>query len=280
VRTPSSPHISAFNRTLATGVAARIALGAAFFVGLTMLALRIGHAPLAAVLVAGAGGAYAALTWRSLRVSRDATLATDYLARGDLEEAERVLTDSLRQFSLYPRQRLLELYRLALLRQGQGRFIESAELAGAVVTRGAPPAIAVAAGLVRLESLLELGDLHAAHPILTSLMSRGLGLDESARLLASRCRYEAAVGAWDHLLHGIAEKQVLADLMPPGPFVGVQLCFARAARTRGRDDLSRWCVARAVAASGSELRANTGKEFADLADWMEEETRRQAVEMT
>lgn len=273
--TPSSPHISAFHRGMATGALARFALAFVFVSGLAMLALRVGHAPSAAVMVAGAGGLFAALTWRSMKVSREAMSAAELLAQGDVEEAERMLGAVIRRFSLYPGERVVDLYHLAVLRQGQGRAAEATELAGAVVSCRVPGPVANAATLICAEAGLDVGNLGLAHQAIVSLSGRSLTLEENLRLLAARCRYEVAIGAWDHLLYGMGEKVALASLMPPQAFANVHLGLARAARQRGREELGRWLVARAMAGMGEEVAAKCGKlaseAWADLADWMNRE---------
>lgn len=267
--------ISAYRRTYAAGVAARFSLVALTVIGAAMVAVPAWRGwGMGLVLVSTV--AYVVLSHRALRVSRDALEAPDHIARGDTEEAERVIRDALRRFSIFPAHRLVELHHLAVLRHQQKRFAEAAELASAVLQSGtsrlgreAAAAVRTGSALVRLESLLELGDLRSAFAQLQALGATTLPLAESVRLLSARTKYEAAVGAWGHLLHDLPGKTALADLMPAGPYATVHAIWASAARRGGRADLARWLAARAVSVAPDldELCRTTP----DIADLLREE---------
>lgn len=283
--------ISAFRRTYLVGLTTRIALFVASIVG-SILLVTPGAAAgqrvwmIGALMVGASIGLYVYFSWRSIQVSREALEAPEFMARGDLESAEKLLKASIRRFSIFPRHRLVELYHLAVLRQGQRRFAEAAELAGVVQTArqgatvfrgGRSMSLAATAGLVRIESLLDLADLRGAYAALHEIGRLTLNLQDSVRLLASRVRYEAAVGAWEYALHGLSEKLRLIDMMPPGPYAMATASLALAARKMGRDDLGRWLLARAMAVwaqgkSTDPAQSDLIVMHPELADWAREET--------
>jgi tetratricopeptide (TPR) repeat protein len=311
----ASADISAFRRTYVAGVVTRASLLIITVVCAVVATLPGPARAAGTTLLIVAMGVYLLLSWRSMQVSREAMSASLFLARGQKDEAERVLRASLRRFSLFPAHRVIELYHLAALRQGQGRYTEAAELASAVITAQAGPTsrrrfrrsmpdiyglgaaaaggrtgraasgaagnigsdaggvgeagIEVASLLLRIECLLELRDLHGAYDGIARLASVVLPLPESVRLLASRSRYELAIGAYDLVLHDLPTKLAMVDLMPASPAIETLAGFAAAAHATGRQDLARWLITRAVAAStgeGSlEMITTTAPQVADLA---------------
>lgn len=284
MKTLASADIAAFRRTYLLAVLTRLALGLMSFAGATMLLTPVlggDRWQLGAGLLGGAMAAYLGLSWRAARLSREAQAVTDLMARGESESAEKLLTRSLRRFSLFPRQQVVDLYHLAVLRQGQSRYAEAAELAGAVLQtqqmgrvavlrlaswqrgwgRGAAggggrqAALVVASSVVRLESLLNLGQYAAAYELMLRLTGIPLGVADRVRLLSSRLRYEVAVGAFDHALASLPWKLKLIDLMPPVPYATANLLLAYAARKTGREPLGRWLVARVMASLPEDVPA-------------------------
>lgn len=262
---PASAELSALRRTVALGWVMRTVVTMLMVSGAMMIVLPASRLAGSAIF---AGGAvlYMVLVWRALQVSREALEAPEFIARGNFAEAEKLLTASLRRFSIFPGQRVVELHHLAVLRQGQGRFAEAAELAGGVLSMRASQPIQLGARMVRLESLLELHELHGAHLMLMGLMAYPMGLAQQVRLLAARCRYESLVGAWAHLLHDLPVKLQLTDAMPPKLFGLTHARLALAARRLGKDSLGRWLLARGMAVM-PPVDDLTG-EFSDLGDWI------------
>lgn len=266
--TPATHDIAAYRRNLFTGLATRLVLGLCFFAGVVLVTFRVGGETTGSAMMASAGVIYMLLTWRSMRVSREAQMATDHLARGELEDAERVIKSSLRAFSLYPGQRVVELYHLAVLRQGQGKFAEAAELAAAVLAIRHPQVIGTGAELISLESKLELNDLPGAYAMLGRLWRKPLELAEQVRLLGSRSRYEMLSGAWEHLLWTLPDKLRLAEQMSPIGYATVHVWWALAAKKLGREELGRWLLRRSLAIGGE---SGPVSQVPDLADWLSEE---------
>lgn len=273
--TPAARDIAAYKRLLLTGFAARMGLCLIFVIGVFLTTFKLAGELTGSLMMALAGVTYMYFTWRSMKLSREAASATDHLARGEIEDAERVLKNSIRAFSIYPAQRVVELYHLAVLRQGQARHAEAAEFASAVLEVRHPPVIGTGAALILLETRLELGDLRGAHAVLQRLGTPGgtrgtgrLDLSEQVRLLGSRSRYEMLTGAWEHLLWGLPDKLRLAELMSSEGYAMVHAWWAQAARKLGRNELGRWLLARSISVGGE---TGPAASIPDLADWVREE---------
>ena len=215
---PRSTEVNAFRRTLAAGLLTRYLVMAVMAVGTAMLLLPGQNARLGTILLIAAGGAYALFTWQALQIARDAQLIPERIAQGGADEAEKLLTASLRKFTIYPAQRSAELFHLAQLRHVQGRHHDVAALAGAVAGGiaglRAPPGLQLEARFLELDALLASQRYQEAHRGLITLMNHTLPWQHAARLLASRCQYEYEIGADQHLLHDCMAKAELLGLLP------------------------------------------------------------------
>lgn len=258
-----STDLLAFRRTLATGTAARFFLVLAAMAGTAIYVFPLGNPTLGAALFAAAALVYFYLSWKSIAVSRDAMPAHEHLARGNLPEAEQLLTTALRKFSLFPSQRAVELLQLAQLRFEQSRYIESADLANAVLSLRSPAPILASAQLVRLEAVTELLDLPRVHAGLLALAKLPLSHADSARLMYCRTLYEVALSAHDHTLYLLPGKLQLAQALSGPRYARWCLELARSALAAGRHELFDHLVARAVAVGDS---ANLARKVPDLAD--------------
>ncbi len=96
------------------------------------------------------------------------------------------------------------------------------------------------------DSLVELGDLPAAHQALAGLYAQKLSLAEAMNLLVIQLEYEARAGAWASMLANVGHKVQLAELLPAGPAARAQALLALAAERSGRPDLADWLARRAA----------------------------------
>lgn len=276
--TPSTD-LLAFRRTLAAGMVTRFALVSAALVGTAMYMFSSGNERLVGIgagLFAVSSVAYFYLSWKSLTVSRDAMPAHEHLARGNLPEAEEILTAALRRFSLFPAQRSVELLQLSQLRLSQGRFAESADLAAAVLPLRTPGGVGVAARLLLLEAVTELGDLTRAHKAILDLAGTSLPSADAARLMLCRTRYESAISAFDHVLYALPEKLKLAETLGAVRYGRWCLEVARAARATGRTALMNHMIERAKALMEPGELSRAVPDLADAIDSAGAETVRSA----
>lgn len=261
-----SEDVAAFRRTALIGLMTRCALMAAVVAGLAMLVFSVGSGYVAAGLFAGASLMYLYLGWRSLGVSRRALIGPELMARGQLEDAEQVFTASVRQFTLFPVHRVVELLHLAELRFRQGRYLEAVQIAREVMgVRGrVPPEVVPKARLLHLEALLELRDLPAAHAAILGLLPMEMSVVESARFILARTWYEALAGADGHVLHELGAKLHRVKLLQSDPQAEFCILAGRSAERVGRRDLADFLYARARALLGVSFDRVRGEIMADM----------------
>jgi hypothetical protein len=248
---PASADIALFRRWNSLGQTVRYTLLAVLIVGSMMLWMPQGIRLVGSGLVILAMLVYVALWMLTLKSARRAAEAPDLIARREYDLAERLLRQSIGGFSLAPINRLGELYNLAVLRQVQSRYAESADLTGFILSARQRTPFEIPARLVRLEAVLELGNLAAAHAELLRLWSFPLPVNESGRLLLAALRYEAAVGAHEHSLAGLPAKLKLAQTLGAEGYAKAHAHLASAARNSNRPDLARWLQDRSDLVAGT-----------------------------
>ncbi len=196
------------------------------------------------------------------------------IAAGEYDQAEEQIEQVIGTFWSLRSAKLMGLHQLAILRHAQRRWRESALLSGALLRLARPgllsgwlfgrsavgqpawlPAgVARTAQLMLADSLIELGDLPAAHQALAGLYAQKLSLAEAMNLLVVQLEYEARAGAWASMLGNVGHKVQLAELLPAGPAARVQALLALAAARSGRPDLAEWLARRAgLLADANEL---------------------------
>jgi hypothetical protein len=153
----------------------------------------------------------------------------------------------VRAFSLFGPVKLRALHQLAMLRQAQQRWAESAALSRAVLRQrmGAARGLNKSAGLMLARSLLELNDLHAAYAAIVGLYQAPIGLDEALNLLWLQTDYESRIEAWPNLFNAAAVKCQLAELMPSPQAARTQALLALAALKCDRAEWAQWLRQRA-----------------------------------
>lgn len=244
--TRPSADLLAFRRTQAAGVAARWALVMVVVGGAVLSMVPGKNAALGTAIMLAGAAVYVVLSYRAIQVSREALEAPERLASGDLAGAEELLTGTLRRFSIFPAQRVVQLHQLASLRRQQGRFAESIELATAALALRSPPDVRLDTQIIRLEALLDVGDLTSAHRALLALMNEPLRLLEHARLTALRIRYESTIGASHHLINDLQAKVELLDFVPTKTAADSLVRLAVAAESLGQPIMADYLRAKAV----------------------------------
>ena len=204
-------------------------------------------------------GVWLVLSLTSAKSSRLLAPSPELIATGQFEEAERLIDESTRAFSLSRTSKLLGLHHLAVLRHKQRRWQEAVALARAVLGQrlSALPGLDRSTRLILADALLELGEVRGAADAISPLRAVQLPLPESLALLQSELDVMSRMGAWDAMLAGLPGKVQLAELMPPHAAARVQACLALAASKRGMADWADWLRRRV------ELLADVGKLTAD-----------------
>ena len=204
-------------------------------------------------------GVWLVLNFTSAKSSRLLAPSPELIATGQFEEAERLIDESTRAFSLSRTSKLLGLHHLAVLRHKQRRWQEAVALGRAVLGQrlSALPGLDRATRLILADALLELGEVRGAADAISPLRAVQLPLPESLALLQSELDVMSRMGAWDAMLAGLPDKVQLAELMPPHGAARVQACLALAASKRGMADWADWLRRRV------ELLADVGKLTAD-----------------
>jgi hypothetical protein len=187
-------------------------------------------------------GVWLFLSFTSAKNSRLLAPSPELIATGQFEEAERLIDQAMRAFSLSRTSKLLGLQHLAVLRHKQRRWQDAVALARAVLAQrlGSLPGLDRATRLILADALLELGDAPAAGEALAPLRVSQLPLSERLALLQMELDVLSRTGAWDAMLAGLPGKVQLAELMPPGPAARVQALLALAASKKGLPDWSDW----------------------------------------
>ena len=167
----------------------------------------------------------------------------------DPAAAEATLRAALRRWPLRRWTRLMLYQRMGVVRHRQRRFGESAALAAAVLTEGVDRRMGPHARgglLLQLtEAALAAGDVAWAYAGLAELHGMKLPLPERVQRMMLQCRYERAVGAWDHLAWNWRGKAKLAELLPAALSAQAHALLAEATRRSGRRDAARWLTRRA-----------------------------------
>ena len=182
------------------------------------------------------------LWYGTMKSSRLAAESSTLIASGMLEQAETQIEQSLRAFSMSRSVKSLGLLNLALLRLAQKRWPDTALLCRELLaSRGPMPEHVSKSGRLMLaDSLLEMGDLRAAHEALTGLYRHRLSLSESLHLLRVQSDYLAAIGAWGELMRDVSNKVSLAEIMPPQHGARLQAILALAAKQTGQAEWANW----------------------------------------
>ena len=200
-------------------------------------------------------GVWLILSFTSAKNSRLLAPSPELIATGQFEEAERLIDQAMRAFSLSRTAKLMGLHHLAVLRHKQRRWQDAVTLARAVVAQrlGNLPALDRTTRLILADSLLELGDVRGAGDAIGPLRGQALPLSDGLALLHMELDVLSRMGLWDAMLAGLPGKVQLAELMPPGPAARVQALLALAASKKALPDWSDWLRRRV------ELLSDVGK---------------------
>ena len=251
--------IHRYRRDVALGLVVRSLLLAAGFASALVLPFVVRGFD-ASFGLAVVFGVWLVLSFTSAKSSRLLAPSPELIATGQFEEAERLIDQSTRAFSLSRASKLLGLHHLAVLRHKQRRWQEAVALARAVLGQrlaAALPGLDRSTRLILADALLEMGDVRGAADAISPLRAVQLPLAESLALLQSELDVMSRMGAWDAMLAGLPGKVQLAELMPPHGAARVQACLALAASKRGMADWADWLRRRV------ELLADVGKLTAD-----------------
>lgn len=193
------------------------------------------------------GGAWLALSYRSMKGSQYVANSPHLIAAGQFDEAERQIEHSLRSFSIFKTVKLLALHHLAVLRHAQQRWDDSAILCRAILQQrlGTLQHLNRPSLLILAESLLEMGDVRGAYDAIRRLYDQRLSLGEATKLLVLQSEYLARVGQWGELLRGLKSKLQLAELLPPPVAAKMNALSGLAALKEGHPQLAAWLRRRA-----------------------------------
>jgi hypothetical protein len=234
--------ISRFRRDSALGALLKGVLGVGVLLVLLLhfLPLRASINP--SLLLMALAGIWLVLWYRTVKSSRLAAESSSLIASGMLEQAEARIELSLRFFSMSRSVKSLGLLNLALLRLAQKRWPDTALLCRELLARGRGTSehVSKSGRLMLADSLMEMGDLRAAHEALTGLYRHRLTLSESLHLLRVQSDYLLAIGAWGELLRDLPNKVALAETMPPHHGARLQAIFGLAAKRAGREQWANW----------------------------------------
>ena len=188
------------------------------------------------------GGAWLALSYRSVQGSRLAADSQWLIATGEYDAAEQQIERSLKTFSLFRNAKLLGMHRLAMLRHAQRRWPDAVALSRALLAQRLGPlkGLNKPSRLILAEALLEMDDPRGARDALAGLFDQRLSLSEAMTMLAVQVDYQARTGAWDQMMDRIATKVQLAELMPTTSAARTQAMLALAAKKSGREDWAIW----------------------------------------
>jgi hypothetical protein len=188
------------------------------------------------------GGVWVFLSMRSVHGSRLAAGSPLLIAAGRWDAAEEQIDGALRAFSLSKKVKVLSLHHLAVLRHAQRRWQESAMLCRALLNQrsGSARGLVRATRLILADSLLELNDLSGAHESLSRLHGDPMSLVESLQLMLVQLDYESRIGAWSHMMGGVAGKVQMAELMSGEAAARAQAFLALAAQKLGQTDWAVW----------------------------------------
>lgn len=186
----------------------------------------------------------ASLNARTRRLAMD---AGQHLAAGEFDLAEDRLTQSLTSFTLAGSTKQMGLQQLAMLRHAQARWADAAALAKAFLSgrRFADHRADVSSRLVLVESLLELGDLHAAARELHELAGIRLNLQQTLTLTQLRIDYLCRRGEYAAMMSALRATVDLLELLPAPVSARCHAMLALAAKQTGKLDWQKWLSTRA-----------------------------------
>lgn len=187
------------------------------------------------------------LSYRSLRASALAVDPPRLIASGQYDQAELQIEQVLKRFTVYRTVKLTGIHQLAILRHAQRQWGESATLCRGLLGQrlGALDRMAQSSRLILVDNLLELGDLNGAYAGLVDLYRQRLSLHEAMDLLSVQLDYESRIEAWTAMMHNVAAKVQMCELLPATAAAKAQALLALAARHTGRADWADWLAKRA-----------------------------------
>ena len=238
---PAEAVIARVRRDLTIGALVKTALLVAAFVVLVWRGFAASGA-VDVLLLMLIGGAWLALSYRSVKGSRLAADSQWLIATGEYDAAEQQIERSLKTFSLFRNAKLLGMHRLAMLRHAQRRWPDAVALCRALLAQrlGALKGLSKPSRLILAEALLEMDDARGARDALAGLYEQRLSLAEAMTMLAVQVDYQARTGAWDQMMDRIATKVQLGELMQTTSAARTQAMLALAAKKSGRADWASW----------------------------------------
>jgi hypothetical protein len=188
------------------------------------------------------GAVWVTLGLQSMRSSRLIADSPVLIAAGQYQAAEEHIAGALRSFSIFRMVKLLSLHHLAALRHAQSRWPEAAELCRALLSERKVSAAGLGKStrLILADSLLEMGDLNGVGACVGELYQQRLSLGEALSLMLVQLDYESRLSAWPAMMHGVATKAGLTELMPTSKSARAQALLALAANKIGRGDWESW----------------------------------------
>ena len=234
--------IARFRRDSTLGALLKAALATGAVLVLLLHFLPVGATINPSMLLMALAAVWLVLWYGTMKSSRLAAESSSLIASGMLEQAEAQIEQSLRFFSMSRSVKSLGLLNLALLRLVQKRWPDTALLCQELLATRRRPSehVSKSGRLMLADSLLEMGDLRAAHEALTGLYRHRLTLSESLHLLRVQSDYLGAIGAWGELMRDVENKVALAEIMPPHHGARLQAMLALAAKQTGREDWANW----------------------------------------
>jgi hypothetical protein len=234
--------ISRFRRDSTISALLKGALSVGVVVVLLLHFLPLRGAVNPSLLLMVLAGIWLVLWYGTVKSSRLAAESSSLIASGMLEQAEAQIEQSLRFFSMSRSVKSLGLLNLALVRLAQKRWPDTVLLCRELLTarRGTSEHVSKSGRLMLADSLLEMGDLRAAHEALTGLYRHRLTLSESLHLMRVQSDYLLAIGAWGELLRDLPNKVALAETIPPHQGARLQAILGLAAKRAGREQWANW----------------------------------------
>lgn len=192
-------------------------------------------------------GVWMALVYRSRRATMSAAEASNLIAAGQFDAAEKQLDFALHSFSVLTTAKLIGLHHLAQLRHAQHNWRESAMFCQALLAQplGRLQPLSRPSRLMLADSMLRLGDVAGAYAAMAGLYDARLPLGQLLTLQSLQLDYLARISAWTAMLQNLACRIQLAELMPPVKSAQAQALLALAAEKTARTDLRDWLLARA-----------------------------------
>lgn len=250
----SDPIIARFQRDLTLGLLLKTLL-VVLVVGVFLLRPIIQPRIEPGFVLLGVAIVWVVLSMRSVKLTRLASILPSLIASGQFDLAEQRIVESLRTFSPFRTVKLTGLLHLAMLRHAQHRWSETAMLCRALLRQKPSGAsdLSKSTRLMLAEAALAMGDLPTAGESISRLYQQRLSLDQALKLLSIQLDYEAAVGDWERMMHNIAAKVQLAEIMSTEMSARVQALLALAASRRKCDDWSMWLRRRVELLADIEL---------------------------